>query len=241
LTHAGRAAGDIDGGISGNIARRLACLMLAVVTAAGLAGCAALATQAALSLASPELFASMIGDVEVRSEFREAAPLMKNKDWLGLIVLARQKLVRDPKRGTWWEIAGYGHLQLGENALARDCFEQAVRLVPEEGGAWNFYAYALKNLGDTRRGLEAVQKSLQIDPSSGTAYVILGDLRREGGQSQDALLAYKRALEIDRADVFAWYGIGLIGKRTRDAALYEQARKALQEIYKPMAEQLEKA
>lgn len=221
--------------------RGLGCLALAGAVAASLCGCAALATQAAMSLATPELFASMIGDSEVRAEFREAAPLMKKKDWLGLVVLARQKLASEPKRGQWWEIAGYGHLQLGENALARDCFEQAVRLNPEEGGAWNFYAYALKNLGDNRRGLEAVQKSLQIDPSSGTAYVILGDLRREGGQSQEALLAYNRALEIDRADVFAWYGIGLIGKRTRDASLYEKAKKALEQLYKPMAEQLEKA
>lgn len=224
-----------------NVARRLGCLALAGAMAAGASGCAAIAAQAALSLASPELFATMIGDVEVRSEFREAAPLIKTKDWLGLIVLARQKLARDPKRGQWWEIAGYGHLQLGENALARDCFEQAVRLMPEEGGAWNFYAYALKNLGDNRRGLEAVQRSLLIDPSSGTAYVILGDLRREGGQSQEALLAYNRALDIDRTDVFAWYGLGLIGKRTHDRVLYDKAKKALEQLYKPMAEQLEKA
>ncbi|MDB5806917.1 MAG: lipoprotein NlpI [Betaproteobacteria bacterium] len=223
-----------------SVSRRLGCLALAGAMAAGLPGCAAIATQAALGLVSPEMFATMIGDVEVRSEFREAAPFIKARDWLGLTVLARQKLALNPKRGQWWQIAGYGHLQLNENALARDCFEQAVRLNPEEGGAWNLYAFALKNLGDNRRGLEAVQRSLQIDPSSGTAYVILGDLRREGGQSSEALLAYNRALEIDRADVFAWYGIGLIGKRTRDAALYEKAKKALEQIYKPMAEQLEK-
>jgi tetratricopeptide (TPR) repeat protein len=222
-------------------ARRLTRLALAGALAAGLSACAVIATQAVLSVASPEMFATMIGDSEVRSEFKESAPLMKKKDWLGLIVLARQKLDRDPKRGQWWEIAGYGHLQLGENALARDCFAEAVRLVPEESGAWNFYAYALKNLGDYQRGLEAVQHSLQIDPYSGTAYVILGDLRRESGQSQAALAAYNRAIEIDRADVFAWYGLGLIGKRSRDAALYEKAKKALEQLYKPMAEQLEKA
>jgi tetratricopeptide (TPR) repeat protein len=225
----------------GSVVRRLACLALAGALATGLSACAFMVTQAALSLASPELFATMIGDSEVRSEFKESAPLMKKKDWLGLIVLAREKLDRDPKRGQWWEIAGYGHLQLGENALARDCFAEAVRLVPEEGGAWNFYAYSLKNLGDYARGLDAVQRSLQIDPYSGTAYVILGDLRRESGQSQAALAAYNRAIEIDRADVFAWYGLGLIGKRTRDAALYEKAKKALEQLYKPMAEQLEKA
>ena len=228
-------------GVMKRATRGLAMLAMAGALAAGVAGCAAIATQAALSLASPELFATMIGDSEVRSEFKESAPLMKKKDWLGLIILARQKLDRDPKRGQWWEIAGYGHLQLGENALARDCFAEAVRLVPEESGAWNFYAYALKNLGDYRRGLEAVQHSLQIDPYSGTAYVILGDLRRENGQSQEALAAYNRAIEIDQADVFAWYGLGLIGKRTHDVALYEKAKKALEQLYKPMVVQLEKA
>lgn len=214
-------------------------LMLGIAMAA-MAGCAAIAPAILINY-GPDLFASAIGDYGPRPEFREAAPLLQKRDWKGLLALSQVRLQRDSGRGEWWQLAGYAHLQLGEMAEARDCFVRVTRLQPEEVNGWNFYAYALKNLNDQRGALAAVKRAIEINPYTGTSYVILGDLYRESGASQAALQAYQRAIEINNEDAFAWLGAGLLGKRNRDAELYEKARKTLKELSPQLAAQLEKA
>jgi tetratricopeptide (TPR) repeat protein len=229
---------DSPPGVTSTWKRRLA----TALACAALAGCAGgIAAQAAAMLASPEMFASMFGQFETRSEFRESVPYVRSRDWLGLTILARQKIEREPKRGEWWQIAGYGHMQMGEMREARDCFAQTVKLIPEEVGAWNLYAYSLKSLGDNRGALAAVEKAIQTDPASNTSFVILGELHREAGRLKPATQAYERAVDIDKSDIFGWYGLGMVGKQTNDKALYERARNNLKLLYPPMAEQLEKA
>jgi tetratricopeptide (TPR) repeat protein len=225
----------------GRLVAALACAGLVGAGAGSLSGCAAGMVQAAALVSSPEMFASMFGQFETRSEFRESVPYVRSKDWLGLTVLARQKLEAQPNRGEWWQIAGYGHMQLGEMREARDCFARTVKLLPEEVGAWNLYAYSLKSLGDKSGAVAAVEKAIQTDPSSNTSFVILGELHREAGRLKPALQAYERAIDIDKSDIFAWYGLGLLGKQYNDKTTYERARKSLKELYPPMAEQLEKA
>ena len=224
--------------------RRFCAAWLLACGAALLAsGCAPMipVVQGMLINAAPDLLASSFGDYSTRSEFKDAVPFIKARDWLGLSVLARQKLDREPNRGEWWQLAGYAHMQLGETTVARDCFERVTRLMPEEVGGWNLLAYTLKKMGDANGARVEVEHAIQIDPSSGTAFVILGELHREGGRSQLALQAYKRAIEINRTDVYAWYGLGLLGKRGRDGDLYERAKSNLQQLNPAMAEQLEKA
>lgn len=220
---------------SGRASRRLALLAAWL-----LAGCAAVA-QSMLINAAPDLFAVTFNQYETRAEFKESVPLIRTKDWLGLTILARQKLERNPNRGEWWQIAGYGHMQLGELTVARDCFRRVTQLLPEEVTGWNLYAYTLKTLGDNRGALQAVERGIQSDPASGISYVILGELHREAGRVKPAVQAYERAIDIDSRDVFAWYGLGVLGKRYNDAPLYERAKKTLKELNPPMAEQLEKA
>lgn len=214
-----------------------AALLLTVV----LVGCGAVGLQVALSFASPELFAAMFGTHENRPEFRQAAPLIQKQDWTGLVAMGRRNLGATPGSGAWWELTGYGHLQLNQLAEARDCFEHATRLVPEEVDAWNLYAHTLRRQKEDERALRAVQRALEVDPYSATAYVILGDTQRDAGRARMALQAYSRAIELDNNNAFAWYGAGLIGKVTRNRELYDQARQNLQKLSKPMAESLEKA
>lgn len=213
---------------------------LALLAVLLLAGCAAVA-QSMLINAAPDLFAVTFNQYETRAEFKESVPLIRTKDWLGLTILARQKLERNPGRGEWWQIAGYGHMQLGELTVARDCFLRVTQLLPEEVTGWNLYAYTLKTLGDSNGALRAVDRGIQSDPTSGISYVIMGELHREAGRVKPAVQAYERAIDIDRRDVFAWYGLGVLGKRYNDAPLYERAKKSLKELNPPMAEQLEKA
>jgi len=203
-------------------------------------GCAQIVPALVLNY-GPDLFATAIGDYGVRSEFREATPLLEKKDWKGLLALTQVRLQRDSSRGEWWQLAGYAHMQLGEMAEARDCFARVTRLQPEEVNGWNFYAYSLKSLNDTRGALAAIKRAVEINPYSGTSYVILGELYRETGATQASLQAYQRAIEINNQDAFAWLGVGILGKRNRDADLYEKARKALKQLSPELAAQLEKA
>ena len=210
-------------------------LMLAGALAVG--ACAQLAT-AVLTNTAPELLAITLGQYGVRKEFDEAAPLINSRDWLGLSTLARQKLAADPKRGEWWQLAGYGHMQLGEYAIARDCFARVTELLPEEVNGWNLYANMLKQTGETRAALNALDKAMQVDPTSTATLVILGDLHAANRRPAEAVRAYDRALDIDSQDIFAWYGLGLLAKRSNDAATLERATKNLKQLYAPFAEEL---
>jgi len=224
--------------------RRFCAAWLLACGAALLAsGCAPMVPviQGMLINAAPDLLASSFGDYSTRSEFKEAVPFINARDWLGLSVLARQKLDREPNRGQWWQLAGYAHMQLGETAVARDCFERVTRLLPEEVAGWNLYAYTLRALGDRRGAMAAVDKAIQTDPGSAPAFVILGELHRDAGRVQPATQAYERALEINRQEPLAWYGLGMLGKRYNQVEMYERARKNLRQLNPSLAEQLEKA
>ena len=214
---------------------RLLGLLLAGALTAG--GCAQLVTSMLVNSA-PELFAITLGQFSVRKEFEEAAPLIKARDWLGLSTLARQKLAAQPTRGEWWQLAGYGHMQLGEYAIARDCFERVTQLTPEEINGWNLYANMLKQTGEPRAALAALDQAMQVDPTSTTTLVILGDLHAANRRPVEAVRAYDRALELDSQDIFAWYGLGLLAKRGNDVATLERVTKHLRQLYPPFAEDL---
>lgn len=215
------------------VTRWMGVLAMAVLMSA----CATVATTAIVSMA-PELLAVSLRQYGFRSEFAEAQALLKKRDWLGLSTLARQKLDTQPGRGEWWELAGYGHLQAGELAPARECFERATRLLPEEVSGWNLYAATLSRLGDARGAERALERALQTDPTSTLAWVQLGDLHAAAGRSREALRAYERALEIDQRDIFAWLGAGLLARRNGDREALGRATAALKQLYPPFAERL---
>ncbi len=200
-------------------------------------GCAQIATSMLIN-AAPELLAITLQPYSVRAEFAEAAPLIKARDWLGLSTLARQKLEKEPVRGEWWQLAGYGHMQAGEFVIARDCFERVTKLLPEEINGWNLYAFTLKQTGEPRAAMNALDKALQVDPTSTQALVILGDIHAEGRRPLEAMRSYDRALQIDERDIFAWYGIGLLARRSGDAASLERAIKNLRQLHPPFADDL---
>ena len=212
---------------------------LAALSLAGLlAGCAALATSVVLT-SGPEILASAMRQYNFRSEFDEALPLIKARNWKGLTTLARARLVREPTRGEWWHLAGYGHLQAGELVAARECFARATQLLPEEVGGWNLYAATLTRLGDKRGAAFALERALQTDPTSTLAWIMSGDQFAADGREREALRAYDRALEIDRRDIFAWYALGLLAKRMNDGPATERAIAALKHLYPPFADELE--
>jgi cytochrome c-type biogenesis protein CcmH/NrfG len=213
--------------------------MLCVASALAFAGCAQIATSVVLN-ALPELLASTLGQYNFRSEFAEARPLIQARDWLGLSTLARRKIDVQPDRGEWWQLAGYGHMQMGEFAVARDAFARMTKLIPEEVNGWNLYAFTLQQTGQQREAFAALDKAVQIDPTNGTSWVLYGDMHARAGRSRDASTAYERALQISNRDIFAWYGLGQLGKRSGDAAMLARASDALKKLSPPLAAELAK-
>ena len=216
-----------------HLIRALAALSMASL----LAGCAAVATSVVLT-SGPEILASTMRQYSFRSEFDEAVPLIKARNWNALATLARAKLVREPTRGEWWHLAGYGHLQAGELVAARECFARATQWLPEEVGGWNLYAATLTRLGDKRGAALALERALQTDPTSTLAWIMSGDQFAADGREREALRAYDRALEIDQRDIFAWYALGLLAKRMNDGPATERAVAALKQLYPPFADEL---
>ncbi len=215
---------------------------IAIATLLAAAGCGAIGAQiltSAIVNVAPELMASTIGQYGARTEFADALPFIKQRDWLGLSTLARQKLEKQPDRGEWWQIAGYGHMQAGEMRIARDCFRRVTQLLPEDVAGWNLYANTLAQTGDKPGAAMALDKALQTDPTSTIAWVLLGDLHAAAGRRVEAAKSYERALDIDRADAFAWLGIGLMARRTNDAEALARAVKALRQLHPPFADDLE--
>jgi cytochrome c-type biogenesis protein CcmH/NrfG len=213
--------------------------MVALAAAiAGLWGCGAMPGKETEPAAPPDMLIWTMRQYAVRGEFAETQPLIKARNWAGLAALGRKKLELQPTRGEWWQVAGYGYLQAGDLAQARDCLARASRLLPEEVGIMNLYAATLIRQGETRAASQALDRALQIDPTSGVAWVLSGDLHNSAGRLREARSAYERAIEIDGRDVFAWLALGNLAKKANDTTTVERAVAALVSIYPPFAKEL---
>ena len=215
--------------------RRMVALAAAI---AGLWGCGAMPGKETEPAAPPDMLIWTMRQYAVRGEFAETQPLIKARNWAGLAALGRKKLELQPTRGEWWQVAGYGYLQAGDLAQARDCLARASRLLPEEVGIMNLYAATLIRQGETRAASQALDRALQIDPTSGVAWVLSGDLHNSAGRLREARSAYERAIEIDGRDVFAWLALGNLAKKANDTTTVERAVAALVSIYPPFAKEL---
>jgi tetratricopeptide (TPR) repeat protein len=186
----------------------------------------------------PDLLALTMRHFGYRLEFAETQPLIKARDWNGLAKLGLARAGLNPKRGEWWQVAGYGFLRAGDFAAAREHLGTAVRLLPEEVEVWNQLAVAQARGGDVRAALRTLDRALQTDPVSGVAWVLSGDFQGQSGRAADAIRAYERALEIDRGNVFAWMGRGELAARQGDRVSLEAAIRALSGLYPPYAQKL---
>lgn len=213
-------------------------LVLCSMVLAGLWGCGAMPGKEAEPAPPPDMLIWTMRQYAVRGEFAETQPLIKARNWAGLAALGRKKLELQPTRGEWWQVAGYGYLQAGDLAQARDCLARATRLLPEEIGIANLYAATLMRQGESRAAAQALDRALQIDPTSGVAWVLSGDLHNGAGRLRDARAAYERAIEIDNRDVFAWLALGNLAKKTGDRVTLERSVAALVSVYPPFAKEL---
>jgi tetratricopeptide (TPR) repeat protein len=133
-------------------------------------------------------------------------------------------------RGSYEEAAGmfqaysegnpdnaWGHYMLGlsawksgDDSLALEAFDAALRLVPTHRKSLFNSARVLLETGRAQEALERVQQALAAEPLSGEGLRLLGRTKYELGRPDEAVDAYQRALALDDRDVWAMNNLGYI-------------------------------
>lgn len=98
----------------------------------------------------------------------------------------------------------------GDDSLALDAFDAALRLDPKHRKSLFNSARVLLDVGRPVEALERVQQALAIEPLSSEGLRLLGRARYELGRTDEAIDAYQRALALDERDVWAMNNLGYI-------------------------------
>jgi predicted Zn-dependent protease len=111
----------------------------------------------------------------------------------------------------------WGHYMLGlsawrngDDSLALEAFDSALRLEPAHRKSLFNSARVLLETGRPQDALERVQQALAAEPLSSEGLRLLGRVRYELGQTDQAIDAYQRALALDERDVWAMNNLGYI-------------------------------
>ena len=98
----------------------------------------------------------------------------------------------------------------GDDSLALEAFDAALRLDPTHRKSLFNSARVLLDTGRPVEALERVQQALAIEPLSNEGLRLLGRARFELGRTEEAIDAYQRALALDERDVWAMNNLGYI-------------------------------
>ncbi len=111
----------------------------------------------------------------------------------------------------------WGHYMLGlsawrngDDSLALEAFDAALRLEPAHRKSLFNSARVLLETGRPQDALERVQQALAAEPLSSEGLRLLGRVRYELGQTDQAIGAYQRAIALDERDVWAMNNLGYI-------------------------------
>jgi len=149
---------------------------------------------------------------------------------VGTVVPSYADAERAYHRGNYEEAAGmfqaytesnpdnaWGHYMLGlsawkqgDDTLALQAFDAALRLEPTHRKSLFNSARVLIETGRPRDALERVQQALAAEPLSGEGLRLLGRTEYELGRPDEAIDAYQRALALDDRDVWAMNNLGYI-------------------------------
>lgn len=133
-------------------------------------------------------------------------------------------------RGSYEEAAGmfqaysesnpdnaWGHYMLGlsawksgDDSLALEAFDAALRLEPTHRKSLFNSARVLIESGRPQDALERVEQALGAEPLSGEGLRLLGRTKYELGRPDEAIDAYQQALALDDHDVWAMNNLGYI-------------------------------
>lgn len=151
------------------------------------------------------------------------------KDWPGMLKMARANLEKDQNNYDWWLIAGYAHTQMGEHEQAITCYQTTIRLSPDDLYPWNLLAQSYRATNQPELAVRTIDRALLIKDGSAATYFLLAESYRDMNLYERALPGYVRATEIDPNMALAWYGMGVsyarLGRRSELPAIYARLGK----------------
>jgi tetratricopeptide (TPR) repeat protein len=126
------------------------------------------------------------------------------------------------------------YLKQDKNALARDCFERAVKLksgYPETlPNAWNNLGILATREADTDKAIGYFERALALDQDHFVALENLGNAYRQQMRWEAAQATLTRALALKPDDPEANYSVAMVLAQNNDnAGAYEHLLKALRE------------
>jgi tetratricopeptide (TPR) repeat protein len=141
----------------------------------------------------------------------------------------RQILAADPNSADAWQLLGLVAYQVGENAIAVECFGRALELRPDLAEAHNNLGLALRGQRKLNEAVTCYRRAIELQPDFGKAHNNLGDALQEQGRLEEALGSYRRALELDPSYAEAHYNLAcaLRQQEKLDDAI-QSFRRALQ-------------
>lgn len=124
---------------------------------------------------------------------------------------------------------GYSLMDKGEYQKAKEQFLMGLDALPStelKGTLLNNLSWACYSLDEFNEALEYSKQSLAIDGHSSVTYCNYANALSMLGNNSEAEEAYKNALDLDKANVYAYYGLGII---KYDDYAYKEAIDAFSE------------
>jgi Flp pilus assembly protein TadD len=90
---------------------------------------------------------------------------------------------------------GAAQRELGEDALAAQNFDKALRVNPNQANAWLGKGLLAEKQGKSSDAINYLWHAIELQPS-GESYLALGKSLEQSGRKQEALEAYRQALKI---------------------------------------------
>ena len=106
----------------------------------------------------------------------------------------------DPSYALAYSMYGLVYAQLGENAVATDCFQRAITLAPSDPDIRNNYGWFLCQTGRQRAGLEQLEQAWQ-NPLYDTPGVALANASRCAAAIGDSALADRYRQRAERLGI----------------------------------------
>ncbi len=105
-------------------------------------------------------------------------------------------LTSDPGlRAQTYANLGAAHRELGADQLARQNFQESLRLNPNQFNAWLGMGMLARKQGQVEEAIGDLSRSLELQPTA-EAYLELGHTLEQAGRARDALDAYNQALKL---------------------------------------------
>lgn len=135
--------------------------------------------------------------------------LARNKDWHGLLALARRWVQMQPENSDAWISLGGAYTTTGQYKQAIHAERRALKINPASAVAWYDLAVSYDTADMDAQAIDAYHSTLRIDPRFVVAWNNLGADYDADGQHMQAIEAYREALRINPQYADAWNNLGV--------------------------------